>query len=108
MDARARLERKVRRILSQHSLQEEADAALMDALDMNEILTMGLLPMHSKLRTTIAGAYLRDKDRKRVLAEQKRRAKEEEMVEVEVPGGGKCKITVWMTRAQAERELASR
>jgi hypothetical protein len=40
--------------------------------------------------------------------EQKKHAVEEDYVAVEVPGGGKCKITVWMTREQAEREKASR
>ena len=80
------------------------DAALYDALDMQELLTMGLLPINSRLRVRIAGALRRDVDRKREVAAQKTAMREEEMVPVTVAGGGKCNITIFMTREQAERE----
>ena len=110
--AQDRLQAKVERILARHhgrpNGDEAADTEINDTLDAQEVLTMALLPLNSRLRNRILGAFLRDRERKERLAEQRRAAKEDEMVAVEVPGGGKCKITVWMTKAQAERERGSR
>jgi len=108
LTAAQRLERKVTKIVSRHDNQRDADNEINMALDVQEILTATLLPLHSTLRTRIMGAFLRDTTRRRELAEQKRDAVEEEMVQVEIPGGGKCKITTWMTKKQAEREWGSR
>ena len=106
--AAERLSTKIEKILKKCVDTESADQEINDGLDMQEILTTALLPMNSKLRNRIMGAFIRDTERKRRLALEKEIKKEEEMVAVEVPGGGKCKITVWMTKEQAERERKSR
>jgi hypothetical protein len=104
-----RLRRKVEGILAKHGDDRSAaDRELDRTLDAQEVLTTGLLPLNSALRTRILGAWLRERDRKDRLEAQRQAMKAEEMVPVEVPGGGKCKITVWMTKKQAERERASR
>ena len=101
--AAERLKRKVEALEQEHK-GAEFDAALYDALDMQELLTMALLPLNSRLRVRIAGALRRNVDRKRDEAAQKAATREEEMVPVTVAGGGKCNITIFMTREQAERE----
>ena len=47
---------------------------------------------------------MRDTKRKRDSDKFKQEVKEEELVPVEVHGGGKCKITVFMTKEAAARE----
>ena len=107
--AAERLKRKVDRIDARHAGDGEgADQEINETLDGQEVLTTGLLPWNSKLRSRILGAFLRDKDRKARVAEALQHAREEEMVPVVVAGGGKCNITVWMTKEQAERERGSR
>lgn len=107
--AAERLRRKVDRIDVKHKGDmKAADQEINETLDGQEILTTGLLPWNSKLRARILGAFLRDKEQKARVAEQLHNAREEEMVPVVVAGGGKCNITVWMTKEQAERERASR
>lgn len=105
MTAKQRLEQKVYRILSEsHFDQEAIDRRVNDELDMNEVLTLGLLPIHSKLRTYVVGCMLRDTTRKKKLEKLKEQVRDEDLVPVEVHGGGKCKITVFMTREAAQRE----
>lgn len=103
--AKDRLARKVDRILRGHEEgSPDADRALYEGLDMQEVLTAALLPINSTLRTRIVGALRRDKKHQDGVRALKEAAKEDELVPVEVHGGGKCKITVFMTREAADRE----
>ena len=105
LTAEERLRRKVAAIERRHQDDEEAfDRELNEKLDVQEVLTAGLLPIHSKLRTRISGALLRDTKRRRAVAALKETAKEDDLVPVEVHGGGKCKMTIFMTREAAARE----
>ena len=52
------------------------------------------------------GAWLRDETRKNDV--NKQREDMQEMFPIQVAAGGKCKITVWMTAEQLERERKSR
>lgn len=49
---------------------------------------------------------MRDAKRKRDAEHLKATVREDDLVPVEVHGGGKCKITVFMTREAAARERA--
>lgn len=109
MAAEARLVRKVERIVARHATQQAIDAEVNDTLDMNEVLTLALLPVTSKLRTYVVGCLVRDTERARHAKASKRLRDEQErserdLVPVEVQGGGKCKITVFMTKDALARE----
>ena len=100
-----RLTHKVHKIVQECG--EEADLAderIDKELTSQEILTLGLLPINSKLRTFVIGCFLRAKDRKKRLDALKTTVHNEDLVPVEVHGGGKCKITLFMTREAVERE----
>jgi hypothetical protein len=104
-----RLRRKVEAILAKHGDdQSAADREIDRTLDGQEVLTTGLLPINSVLRTRILGAFLRERDRKARGDAQRPAMKAEQMVQMVIPAGGKCNIMVWMTKEQAERERASR
>lgn len=103
--ATERVQAKVSRILDKHGDDAEAaDRGLYDALDANEILTVAMLPINSRLRNTVVAALRRDKSRQRDAARLKDAAREDELVPVEVHGGGKCKITIYMTKDALERQ----
>lgn len=103
--AAERLQRRIDAIENRHKDDAAAfDTELYDSLDMQELLTVGLLPVNSRLRVRILGALMRDKERRNHAAEQKAQMREEEMVPVTVAGGGKCNFTIWMTKEQVERE----
>lgn len=105
LTAEERLRHKVAAIERRHKDDEEAfDRELNEKLDVQEVLTAGLLPINSKLRTRIAGAMLRDTKRRRAVAALKDTVEEDDLVPVEVHGGGKCKMTIFMTRDAAARE----
>lgn len=110
MQAADRLAVKIERFIVQHGRGTPAcDAAINTELDVQEVLTAALLPANSVVYRTIVGAWLRDRARKNEeLRKQKETMREEQMVPVEVAAGGKCKITVWMTPAQAAKERGSR
>ena len=103
-----RLRKKVEAIERRHAAEDDAEDAadreINDSFDAQEILTTGLLPMQSALRTRIVGAFLRDTKRKRKAVALKETIKEDDLVPVEVHGGGKCKITIFMTREAAAQE----
>jgi hypothetical protein len=80
------------------------DERIDEEMSSQEILTLGLLPINSKLRTFVIGCFLRAKDRKKKLDALKTTVQTEDLVPVEVHGGGKCKITLFMTREAVERE----
>ena len=84
--------------------QDLIDRRINQDLDMNEILTLGLMPVNARLRTYVVGCLMRDTKRKRDAEKLKEQVKEDELVPVEVHGGGKCKITVYMTKEGAARE----
>jgi hypothetical protein len=71
---------------------------------MNELLTLGLMPVNAKLRTYVVGCLRRDTKRKRDADWLREQVREDELVPVEVHGGGKCKITIFMTKEAAARE----
>ena len=105
MSASERLQRKIDRIVRQNSNRtEDIDSAVNDELTMDEVLTLGLMPINSKLRTFVTGCLLRDTQRKKEMDALKKDVKENDLVPVEVHGGGKCKITIFMTREAAARE----
>lgn len=92
-----RLQRKIEAIERRHARVVDADREINATLDAQELLTTGLLPTHSPLRTRVVSALLRT-----ALAPAETMADEEEdFVPVEVHGGGKCKMTILMTRAAA-------
>ena len=100
-----RLRKKVEAIERRHGVDAAAaDREINESFDAQEILTTGLLPMQSALRTRIVGAFLRDAKRKRKASALKETVNEDDLVPVEVHGGGKCKITIFMTRDAAARE----
>lgn len=105
MSALDRLTRKVDKIVNQSKGDEEVlDDRIDREIEVQELLTLGLLPVNSTLRTFVLGCLLRAKERREKLAKLKEQVKEDDLVPVEVHGGGKCKITLFMTRAAAERE----
>ena len=109
--AAERLQCKIERIVEKYKDDVDgADKEIDESLDPQEVLTMGLLPINSLCRGRILGAFIRVGKRKSLAKaqNQKLKAAKSDMVAVEVPGGGKCKITVFMTREQAAREIGSR
>lgn len=103
--AEDRLARKINRIMTKHyGDQELIDADVNENIDMNEILTLALMPVNAKLRTYVVGCLVRDKERKRNVDKLRKQVKQDELVPVEVHGGGKCKITIYMTKEAASRE----
>ena len=103
--AAERLEKKINAIIAEHpGDQETVDAKVNLALDLDEILTLGLMPINGKLRTYVVGCLLRDTKRKKDVDKLKEQVKQDELVPVEVHGGGKCKITIFMTREARDRE----
>ena len=83
---------------------ELLDDRIEDELDIQEILTVGLMPVNSKLRNFVFGCCLRSQERRKKLEKLKETVKEEDLVPVELHGGGKCQLTVFMTREAADRE----
>ena len=74
---------KSRAFLDKHGDDAEAaDRGLYDALDANEILTVAMLPINSRLRNTVVAALRRDKSRQRDAARLKDAAREDELVPV--------------------------
>lgn len=105
-DARAveRVRREVDRIRQSSADEEEVDRRIYAELDAQHVLTVALLPINSTLRTFVTGCLLRNDARKKTLKRLKETQQEEDLVPVEVHGGGKCKITILMTREAVERE----
>lgn len=100
-----RLTNKVNKIVRECGDDSDlVDERIDQELSSQEILTLGLLPINSKIRTFVIGCFLRAKDRKKKLDALKTTVQTEDLVPVEVHGGGKCKITVFMTREAVERE----
>ena len=105
MQAKDRLRKKVTRIVEMYGDdQNRIDREVSDTLTLDEILTVGLMPIKHKLRTYIVGCLLRDTKRKKAISALEDAARKEELVPVEVHGGGKCKMTIFMTKEAAERE----
>lgn len=100
-----RLEKKVDAVLRAHPTDPaEAERALCEALDAQEILTAAQLPLNSRVRNVVANAFRRDARERAAVQELRSRAREDELVPVEVHGGGKCKMTIYMTKEAAERQ----
>ena len=103
--AAERLKAKVDAIVARHG--DDVDAADRDinaALDEQEVLTTGLLPMNSLLRRRILGAFVRDTERQKKERAMSRDAAAEDWRPVHVHAGGKCKITIWMTKEHLDQE----
>lgn len=103
MSAIDRIKQKIGRIQAAAPDQASADRDIYRALDANEVLSVALLPVNSRLRTTVVSALQRAKARQQDVAKLKSAAKEDDLVPVEVHGGGKCKMTIYMTREAAEQ-----
>lgn len=71
-------------------------------MDPQLILSAALLPHTHEDRKRVVGALIR------ATADSKKVNDTEDMVQVLVPGGGKAKLSIWMTRKDAEKEWASR
>jgi len=80
------------------------DRAVGEELSADKLLTIALMPTNSRLRNRVTGCLPRDSERKKELQKLKETAKKEELVPVEVHAGGKCKITIFMTKEAAEHE----
>jgi len=105
MQAHQRLERKINAIADAHTGdQKTIDRLVNSELTADECLTIALMPINSRLRTYVVGCLMRDSKRKKEVEALKEVVREEELVPVEVHGGGKCKITVYMTAEAAARE----
>lgn len=105
MSAKQRLVKKLDNIVDTHYPDQDAiDDAVNDSFDANEILTVGLMPLNSKTRSYVVGCLIRSTKRKQKLEALKATVKEDDLVPVEVQGGGKCKITVFMTKEAVARE----
>ncbi|OUU50579.1 MAG: hypothetical protein CBC12_05150 [Candidatus Puniceispirillum sp. TMED52] len=103
--AEERVSDKISKIVAQCGDDVELlDDRIEDELDIQEILTVGLMPINSKIRNFVFGCCLRSRERRKKVEQLKRTVKEEELVPVEVHGGGKCKMTVFMTKEAADRE----
>lgn len=100
-----RVEAKVEKIVKQCKGDSELiDERIDKELTAQEFLTIGLMPVNSKLRTFVIGCFIRAKDRNKKLAKLKHSVEEDDLVPIEIHGGGKCKITVFMTKEAADRE----
>ena len=100
-----RLQKKVDAVLLAHATDPaKAERALCEALDAQEILTAAQLPLNSRVRNAVANAFRRDAKERAAMKELRAHAREEELVPVEVHGGGKCKMTIYMTKEAAERQ----
>ncbi len=98
-----RLARKVQRIVDECRGDDDLlDRRIDSEMSAQDILTIGLMPINSKLRNMVIGCFMRVKNKE--LQKLKKTVKDEDLVPVEVHGGGKCKITIFMTREAAERE----
>ena len=105
MQAKDRLRNKITKIVDTHEGdQGRIDREVNAQLTPDEILTVGLMRMNSKLRTYIVGCLLRDTKRQRDITLLKQTTRDDDLVPVEIHGGGKCKMTIFMTREAAERE----
>ena len=80
------------------------DQKIEEALTGQDILTIGLLSVNDPWRVKMLGSLMRADERKKALKKLSKKVKEEDLVAVEVPGGGKCKITVFMTKDAAKKE----
>lgn len=103
--AAERVTNKVNKIIKEC----KGDDALLDKridteITAQEVLTIGLMPINSRIRTMVIGCFMREKNKKKEIKQLQTTVKEDDLVPVEVHGGGKCKITVFMTREAAERE----
>lgn len=103
MSAIDRIKQKIERIQAAAPDQASADRDIYRALDANEVLSVALLPVNSRFRNAVVNALRRAKARQLDVARLKSAAKEDELVPVEVHGGGKCKMTIYMTREAAEQ-----
>ena len=92
-----RLQRKINAIDRRHVHVADADREINASLDAQDILTTGLLPTQSPLRMRIVDAFVRTAAEETTTVEEEG----EDLVPVEVHGGGKCKMTVLMTRTAA-------
>ena len=107
--AKKRLVDKVARIVDESDDdQESIDNRVNDEVDMNELLTVMKLKINDKLRVYIVGCLMRCEQRKKDMAALKEAVKKEELVPVHVHGGGKCTMTLFMTKEAAERERGKR
>ena len=103
--AAERLQLKINEIIRKHGEdQPKIDKEISRALDANELLTIGLMPINAILRTYVVGCLLRDNKREQNLSKLSREVEKDELIPVEVHGGGKCKITIFMTKAARDRE----
>jgi hypothetical protein len=100
-----RLEKKVDAVLRAHASDPaEANRALCAALDAQEVLTAAQLPLNSRVRNVVATAFRSDAREREAVQKLRALAREDELVPVEVHGGGKCKMTIYMTKEAAERQ----
>jgi hypothetical protein len=97
MQAKERLERKIELFVKRNGIDQDRTDREVGNLSADELLTAAQLPINSKLRTYISGCLLRDEKRKWDVESLARTVKEDRLVPVEVQGGGKCKITIYMT-----------
>ena len=103
--AAARLTEKVNKIIKECEGDDELlDRRIDSEITIQEVLTIGLMPINSQLRNMILGCFTRVKNKKKDIKKLQQTVKNDDLVPVEIQGGGKCKITVFMTREAAERE----
>jgi hypothetical protein len=66
MQAKERLERKIKKLLEEHSDDQiELDRAVGEELSADELLTIALMPTNSRLHNRVTGCLLRDSKRKK-------------------------------------------
>lgn len=100
-----RLTKKVDKIWNECNGDEKKfDRRIDSEIDVQEVLTIGLMPVNSQLRNTILGCFIREKKKKDEIEKLNKKVKEDELVPVQVHGGGKCKITIFMTKEAVEKE----
>ena len=90
-------------ILRRHPDPVEADREICASLDVQETLSIALMPINSRIRTRVVQALRQNEAERKRLRKLKTVVREDELVPVEVHGGGKCKMVIYMTK-EAARE----
>jgi len=95
-----RIQIKVSKIIKQNNDDQELiDQEIDQSMDLNEILTLHLLPIGSKLRKYIFNCFAREFQRKELakINEVKLRKHEIVLKPLIIEGGGKCKFVSFIT-----------